>query len=102
MYCDITKIFRLHFKICDKMRSRLYKKHHATDRLAGHDRPGLHVLCEYTMKGPYNPLEFYILKNNDWWFRINRRICIFHNGAFELRKIRCKNKYEMNNRNHNY
>ena len=76
----------------DKLRSWRYKKHHAADSLVYH-RSGWHVRCEYTFKGPYNSLEFYMLKNFHWWYSVNRRI---KNENDKLHKIRCAEKYCLN------
>lgn len=80
------------------MRSRRYKQHHVADSLIIH-KSGDHILCEYTFKGPYKPLEFYKLKNFHWWHSVNRWINSQNNKP---RKIRCVEKYDFNNLNHDY
>ena len=84
------------------MRSRRYKKHHAADCLVSHDKAGWHVMYDYTLKGPYNPLEYYKLKHIQWWYAVKRWIHVFNVDRCELRKIRCTEKYEMHNLNHDY
>lgn len=89
-------------RIGDWMRSRRYKKHRASDSLVGHDKAGWHMMCEYTLKGPFNPLEFYIFKNICWWYTVNRWIEVVSLDKTGWHKIRCAEKYEMFNKNHDY
>lgn len=86
------------------MRSRRYKKHNAASSLTFHVKAGWHIMPEYPLKGPYLHLEYYQIKNHEWWHTVHRWDWKFVNdfdrknfifSNMELRKNRCGKKYEM-------
>ena len=69
-------------------------RHCSSDSLISHDKAGWHAHTTYPMKEPYNPLEFYKLKNWYFWNKIDRYHFI---NDFRKEKTRYGFKYEMHN-----